>query len=102
MFLFVSRVGSGAELFENKESRIISLAIDEMRDGTELSISLEDAYNLAEKNHFSGNIVLPDYAAGKITVSVVAGGGGGSYYFRKLNPGSISLDPTNKILVIKC
>jgi len=99
--LFLSYYGSGSASIEKREARRLALAIDELRPGTELTISLKEIYTAAEKNKFTEQVVIPDINAGIITVKVIRGDGNGFKFFSKLPPNSISLDSTKQVLIIK-
>ena len=58
IFVFVLRTSSGSAVMEEIYAKKISLAIDNMRPGTELNISVSELFSQAEKNKYKGEILI--------------------------------------------
>ncbi len=53
LFLFTSRVGTGASFVEQTYAKKIGLLIDQSKPGTNIEIEINEVFEIADKNHFS-------------------------------------------------
>jgi len=56
----VTRVGSQATIYEQTYAKQISLIINKARPGMIIEVDMFDAYNLAKRNDYGGQIVSID------------------------------------------
>jgi len=102
MFFFVARAGTGTSYMEKAYAKQIALSIDSMRPNTEIEINIEELYSFAEKNRLDEtNIFTPNFENNSITIRLAKGDGFTYHCFKEILPGSISIDPLNKKLIIK-
>ena len=99
MLIFVSQAGTGADALEKIYSRQIALAADSLRPGTEIQLYLPKLFDMADKNQLKESILAIDYDSCRITVKADAGTGNSYFCFNKLS--SVSIDDSNKIIIIK-
>jgi len=100
MFLFISRAGSQATLYEQAYAKKIALLIDGAKPGTTIELALFDAYQLAEKNNFEGTIVQIANDARKVTVRLYDGGGYDFYYFNDVSV-VWNIDAASRLLTLE-
>jgi len=101
LLLFVWRVGTGAATAEERYAKKIGLAIDNLKLGTELKMDISELYVYLEKNKIKDNPVTLDYSKNIVNVRVSSGKGYSFTYFTSLNPGSVTINETSKLLLIK-
>jgi len=101
LLLFVWRVGTGAATAEESYAKKIGLAIDSLKPGTELKIDISELYIYLEKNKIKDSPIIFDYSKNIVNVKVSSGKGYSFVYFTSLNPGSVTIDETNKFLSIQ-
>jgi hypothetical protein len=56
--IFVSNVGSGSLITEERYAKTIALTIDSMKPGTEIRLPIPELYEFAEKNKVSTPVII--------------------------------------------
>ena len=100
MLFAVTRAGSQAINYEQVHAKQIALIINKAKPGMEIRLGMADAYILARKNKFSGNIVTIDNNENKVNVKLVNGKGYSYYYFSDVDV-VWDLDENNGFLSLK-
>ena len=101
MFIYIGRAGAGVGFVEQAKAKEIALLIDEMKDGTSVTMNISDLYELAKENKYEEEPVKIIYEENKVRVALRKGKGYSYFYFTDLVSGSVSIDNTNKTLIIK-
>jgi len=101
LLFFVYRTSSSEAGIEENYAKKIGLAIDSLKPGTEMNISISEIYNFLEKNKIDDQPILLDYPNNLLTVKISSKTGYTFHYFSELKEGSVTIDKTNKLLIIK-
>ena len=100
MIFPITRAGSQSILFEQIYAKQIALIIDKAQPGMEIEVDIFNAYSLAKKNRFSGNIVSIDNNENKVNVKLVDGKGYNYYYFNDVDV-VWNLDKEKRVISLK-
>lgn len=100
VLFFVWHSTSQSSVIEETYAKKLGLMIDEMKAGTEVNFSINDLYDVMEKNKFYDFPIHVENST--ITVKVIAGKGYTFRFFSSVVPViSINQNQTNKILSIR-
>ena len=100
MIFSVTRAGSQSTLYEQIYAKQIALIINKAQPGMEIEVDIFNAYSLAKKNRFSGNIVSIDNNENKVNVKLVDGKGYNYYYFNDVDV-VWNLDKEKRVISLK-
>ncbi|MAH06831.1 hypothetical protein CMI38_01110 [Candidatus Pacearchaeota archaeon] len=100
LFIFISRSGSQATLYEQTYAKEIALIIDRAEVGMEIELEMFDAFKLARKNNFEGRIVNIDNGANQVNIRLYDAKGYDFYYFNDIDV-VWDLDVDNRLLILK-
>jgi hypothetical protein len=99
LFLFLGNSLSGDSFYETIYSKELALAIDSLKEGTEITFSLDKLYAIAEKNNFYEDVVDVNSETHNVTIKVNRGDGKTYQFFNEIK--AISRDNNLKTLTIK-
>lgn len=85
MFLFISRIGTNSEIYEQVYAKQIALLIDKAKDGTSIEMDISKLSDLAKKNRYYGEIIKIDSSLGIVNVRLASGNGFDYKFFNKIN-----------------
>jgi len=100
MVIYVSSIGTGAEVVEDGYAKKIVLIIDSARPGTNIAIDISELYEEAEKNNFNGE-VLNFTSDNRVLVKVTTGEGNSYQYFADMGKFNFELEGKNLIIEVK-
>ncbi len=87
LLFFVSRQGSNAGAVEEVNAKKIALAIDAAVPGTEITLNIEDVVKEAEKNEFTGRVIVIDNDLRVVRVQVKENTGNSYGFFNDVDVG---------------
>jgi|ETNmetMinimDraft_2_1059921.scaffolds.fasta_scaffold62618_2 hypothetical protein len=100
LFIFISRAGSQATLYEQTYAKEIALIIDRAEVGMEIELEMFDAFRLARKNNFEGRIVNIDNSMNQVNIRLYDAKGYDFYYFNDIDV-VWDLDVDSRLLILK-
>lgn len=99
LVLFLLKQGTGAYLMEQSYSKQIALLIDSALPGTIMTLNMNQAFGIAEKNNFDVNKII-SFSGNYVTVKLSERGGYSYHYFTTYNVKAYVLDKKEGTYVI--
>src|SRR3989344_3063634 len=99
LFVFVAQKSDNIDFQETVEARRITLMIDSMRPGTDLTINLEPLAEIARSRDYGGQIVSFNYGTSEVKVTLSRGDGHSYKYFTKLDTINVKGDGRKEVVV---
>jgi len=101
LLFFVWRSASEDIILEETYAKKIALIIDSMQPGTNVSITISELLERADKNKIKEFPVSFDFEKNEIKVKITKGAGYNFNYFTTLKPENIEIPGGKKIFIIK-
>lgn len=99
LVLFLLKQGTGAYLMEQSYSKQIALLVDSSLPGTIITLNMNKAFDVANKNNFDVNKII-SFSDNYVTVKLSEKGGYSYHYFTKYNLHAYVLDKNEGTYVI--